>query len=223
MHPRGPGPVLGPIATSRPSRAGNLISWSPLSLGDGIVTVVTVEPALLLIRGDLHNARLAYVAGINHWTLAINKRGKLVEISQRRFKGATADSKFFPDCQEKWRPHWPNSRTMAALAYPDTTPSDHGAIVMCVPVQRRRRSKTLQPEETRDAEKISGLMLMPHPDPGGLQGVYEKIGMFVSMPNPHLEQEKTTLGFREGYCYSGDNKRLFSHGPMGSTEMVLLN
>lgn len=120
--------------------------------------------------------------------------------------------------------NWPISRTILALAYPDITPSDGGAMIMCMPIQRRWRTKALQPEKvSTDTEKISGLMLMPHADSGGFRGVYQRIGMFDSMPNPKLEHEKNSLGFGEEYCFSDDNKRLFSDGPKGYTEMVLLN
>lgn len=96
-------------------------------------------------------------------------------------------------------------------------------MVMCMPVQRRPISKALQPEEGRDLEKIQGLMLMPHPNSSRLQGVYKRIGMFDSIPHPHLEHEKTTLGFGNEYCYSDDNEQLFADVPMGWTGMVLLN
>ncbi|KAL8919614.1 MAG: hypothetical protein Q9172_004917 [Xanthocarpia lactea] len=213
--------IEGPIASSRPSRSGSLISVTPFSVGDGIKTV---EPAMLFVEGDLHIGWVGYEPSVNHWILKINKRGKRVKPSTKSHKGATVDPKFFLDCKEEWGMNsCPVGRYVPALAYPDTTPPQGKTMVMCMPVARRYRTKALQAEEgATDQEKVSGLMLRPHPDPGNMRGVYQRVGVFDTLPEESAEDGGRKLDFGKEYCYSDDNKELFSNGP-GWSEIVLLN
>ena len=206
--------VEGAISTSRPSRKGSLVHIMPLRVGNGASTgslgLPSLEPIMLIIQGDLHVARLRYMPNVNHWMLFIDKRGK--RVFQRPHGSTGNNARFVPDEIE----HHGNEKdyTGIAAAYPDTTPPEDSQGVFCLPIMRRKRTRALQREEYGyTTEAVSGLMVLP--ERNGPLCQWRRIGCFDSLP------DEAKVDWGKEYCYSEDNKMLFSEGPRGLDDMII--
>ena len=206
--------VEGAISTSRPSRKGSLVHIMPLSVGDGISTVglglPSLEPMMLITQGDLHVARLGYMPNVNHWMLFMDKRGKRVF---QRPHGSTGNNAHF--VRDEIEHHGNEKDYMGiAAAYPDTTPPKDSQMVFCLPIMRRKRTRALQREEYGyTTETVSGLMVLP--ERNGPLCQWRRIGCFDSLP------DEAKVDWGKEYCYSEDNKMLFSEGPRGLDDTVI--
>ena len=202
--------VEGSVEISHPSRSGSLIKYFLTGLGDDNHPT---KRNFLVVTGDVHFARLHYNGRHSHWMLSIDKRGMRVRPSGRRCVGATSEPQYFPIAEEE-RGIWPQERTTYALAYPDVAPPDEGAMVLCLLVQRRRKSKALHPEGILgNEERISGLFLRPKKWDSGPSGVYQPMGTFDTMLEP---------GFMKEYGYEESAKEIFAPSPAGWSEMIWL-
>ena len=206
--------VEGAISTSRPSRKGSLVHIMPLRVGDGISTVglglSSLEPMMLIIQGDLHAARLSYMPNVNRWMVFMDKRGK--RVFQRPHDSTGNNARFVPD---EIQNHGNEKYYMGiAAAYPDTTPPKDMQGVFCLPIMRRKRTRALQREEFGyTTETVSGLMVLP--ERNGPLCQWRRIGCFDSLP------DEAKVDWGKEYCYSEDNKMLFSEGPRGLDDTVI--
>lgn len=197
--------VEGAISTSRPSRKGSLVHIMPLSFGYG---GSTIDPAVLLITGDLHVARLSYTPNVNRWMLFIDKRGKRV-FERPRGSGDGNNARFVPDGNEHREE---KDYKGIAAAYPDSMPPKDSQQIFCVPIMRRKRTRALQREEYGN-ETVSGLMVSP--DRQGPFCRWRRVGCFDTLP------DEAKVDWGEEYCYSKENKMLFTEGPRGLDDTVI--
>ena len=206
--------VQSPISASRPSRKGSLVHIIPLRFSVSAnpigLRLPGREPTMLIITGDLHAAILKSGPNVDQWKLFIDKRGKRVF---ERPHGSTGNkAHFVPDGNEY---HGNKKDYMGiAAAYPDTTPPKDRQHVFCLPIMRRKRTMALQREEfAYTTGTVSGLIVLPERNRPLCP--WRRIGCFDSLP----DEAKVDWGTE--YCYSENNKILFSYGPRGLDDTVI--
>lgn len=196
--------VEGAISTSRPARKGSLVQIMPLSFGYG---GGTIDPAVLIITGDLHVARLSYTPKVNRWMLFIDKCGK--RVFERPRGSGTGSARFVPDRNDRLDE---KDYKGIAAAYPDSTPPNDDQRVCCIPIIRRKRTRALQREEYGN-ETISGLIVSP--ERHGPFCRWRRVGCFDTLP------DEAKVDWGEEYCYSENNRILFTEGPRGLDDTVI--